>query len=159
MKLSSSREKTSPSRRWRRSVGGIIQRPSAKDPGPVWLVRLLVFFLAGLLSFGNKKRLGGGLGLLALGLLGLVAAGLHAGEDGLTVLVELELGDDDVAGVDAQGDALAGGLVTGDALDVDDVFEAVDRGDLALLVLVGAADDGDLVVLADGDGADLWRRG
>lgn len=39
---------------------------------------------------------------------------------------------------------------------MDHVLEAVDGGDLALLVLVGAADDGDLVVLADGDAADLY---
>jgi hypothetical protein len=57
--------------------------------------------------------------------------------------------------VDAEGHALAAGLVAGDALDVDDVFEAVDRGDLALLVLVEAADDLDLVVLADRDAPDL----
>jgi hypothetical protein len=57
--------------------------------------------------------------------------------------------------VDAEGHGLAGGLVAGDTLNVDDVFEAVHRGDLALLVLVEAADNGDLVVLADGDAADL----
>lgn len=84
-----------------------------------------------------------------------LTAALGAGQDVLTVLVELELGDDDVGGVDAQGDGLARGLVAGDALDVDDVLEAVDGGDLALGALVGATDDGDLVVLADGDGADL----
>lgn len=60
--------------------------------------------------------------------------------------------------MDAEGDGLARGLVAGDALDVDDVFEAVDGGDLALAALVGAADDGDLVVLADGDRADLLMR-
>ena len=57
--------------------------------------------------------------------------------------------------MDAEGNGLAGGLVTGDTLDVDDVFETVDGGDLALTALVGATDNGDLVVLADGDGADL----
>lgn len=90
---------------------------------------------------------------LALGL--ELTAGLGAGQDILTVLVELELGDDDVGRVDAEGDGLAGGLVAGNTLDVDDVFETVDRGDLALTALVGAADDGDLVLLADGDAADL----
>ena len=59
--------------------------------------------------------------------------------------------------MDAQGNGLAGRLVAGDALNVDDVLEAVDGGDLALLVLVGATDDHDLVVLADGDAADLLR--
>ena len=99
---------------------------------------------------GEEGLLGGSLALDA----GLTAS-LDALQDGLTVLVELQLGDDDVGGVDAQGDGLAGGLLAGDALDVDDVLEAVHGGDLALLVLVGAADDLDLVILADGDAADL----
>jgi hypothetical protein len=38
---------------------------------------------------------------------------------------------------------------------VDDPAAAVDGRDLAVAALVGAADDGDLVILADGDGADL----
>lgn len=90
-----------------------------------------------------------------LGLAAGLAAALDLLKDGLAVLVELELGHDDLAGVDADGDALAVGLVAGDAVDVDDVLEAVDRVDLALAALEGAADDGDLVVLADGDAADL----
>jgi len=94
---------------------------------------------------------------LGLVLGGLLAAGLDAGQDVLAVLVELELGDDHVAGVDREGDALAGGLVAGDALDVNGELEAVDRGDLALLVLVQAADDLDLIILADGDAPDLWK--
>lgn len=98
----------------------------------------------------RNEDLGGSLGLDAE-----LAADLDALKDGLTVLVKLELVDDDVGGVDAEGDGLAGGLLAGDALDVDDVLEAVDGGDLALAALVGATDDGDLVVLADGDGANV----
>jgi hypothetical protein len=93
---------------------------------------------------------------LSLLLLGAdLTANLDALQDGLTVLVELELGDDDLGGVDAQRNGLAGGLVAGDTLDVDHVLETVDGGDLALTALVGATDNGDLVVLADGDAADL----
>lgn len=84
-----------------------------------------------------------------------LTANLGAGQDVLTVLVKLELGDDDVGGVDAQGDGLAVGLVAGDTLDVDNVLETVHGGDLALTALVGATDNGDLVVLSDGDRADL----
>lgn len=58
--------------------------------------------------------------------------------------------------MDAQGNRGASGLLAGDTLDVDHVLETVDRGDLALLVLVAAADNLDLVVLADGDAADLF---
>ena len=93
--------------------------------------------------------------LLALGLLQEVAATLDALEDALAVLVELELGDDDVGRVDAQWHALARHLLTRDSLDVDDVFQTVDGRDLALLVLMGATDDGDLVVFSDGYAADL----
>jgi len=92
---------------------------------------------------------------LALGLSDLVTAELDALQDALAVLVELQLGDDDVAGVDAEGNAGTGSLVTGDALDVDDIFETVDRGHLALLVLVGTADDRNLIILADGDAANV----
>lgn len=88
-------------------------------------------------------------------LLAQLTASLDALQDVLAVLIELELLDDDLAGVDAEGHALAGRLVAGDALDVDLVLEAVDRQDLALAALVGAPDDLDLVVLADGDAADL----
>ena len=52
---------------------------------------------------------------------------------------------------------MAVGLLARDTLDVDDVLEAVDRGDLALAALVGAALDDDLVVFADGNCADLYR--
>lgn len=112
----------------------------------------LVSFWGGVCSLGRGSRLfGGG---LALGT--SLTAGLDALQDGLAVLVELQLGDDDVGGVDAQRDGLAGDLLAGDALDVDHVLETVHGGDLALLVLVGAADDLDLVILADGDAADLF---
>jgi hypothetical protein len=57
--------------------------------------------------------------------------------------------------VDAERDALAAGLVAGDTLDVDNVFKAVDGGDLALAALVAATDDGDLVILADGNAANV----
>lgn len=84
-----------------------------------------------------------------------LTANLGAGQDVLAVLVELELGDDHVGGVDAQGNGLARSLVAGDTLDVDDVFQTVDGGDLALAALVGSTNNRDLVVLADGDAAHL----
>lgn len=100
---------------------------------------------------GRTTALSGGLLLL----LAELAANLGALQDALAVLVELELGDDDVAGVQGQGDALARDLLAGDALDVDGVLEAVHRGDLALATLHAAAHDHDLIVLADGNAADL----
>jgi len=101
------------------------------------------------------------LGSRGLLLVELAALG-DALEDALAVLVDLELGDLDLGGRDADGHALAVGLLAGDTLDVYDVFETVDGNDLALAALVGATLDDDLVVLAEGDGADLrlksvWR--
>ncbi len=49
------------------------------------------------------------------------------------------------------------GLLLDDTLDVDDVLETVDGGDLALTTLIRATNNEDLVVLPDGDGADLER--
>lgn len=92
-----------------------------------------------------------------LGLVLLTALG-DALKDVLSVLVELDLGDDDLGGSDASGDGLTVGLLAGDTLDVDEVLETVDGGDLALLALVGTTDNGDLVILADGKGADLQRE-
>ncbi|KAI5293398.1 hypothetical protein KEM52_005582 [Ascosphaera acerosa] len=63
-----------------------------------------------------------------------------------------------VGGVDAERDGLAVALLADEALDVHDVLEAVDGGDLALAALVGAAADEHLVVLADGHRADLKGR-
>lgn len=46
-------------------------------------------------------------------------------------------------------------LVAGNTLDVDDPLAAVDLDDLALTAGEGATDNADLVILADGEGADL----
>ena len=83
--------------------------------------------------------------LALLGGLGLVATL----EERTTVLVELELGDHDVARVDADGHDRTVRLLAGDLVDVDDPLLAVHLGDLALTALRGAAHDDNLVVLAD----------
>lgn len=57
--------------------------------------------------------------------------------------------------MDAEGDGLTGGLLLDDSLDVDDVLETVDGGDLAFAALVGSSNNEDLIVLSDRDGADL----
>jgi hypothetical protein len=67
----------------------------------------------------------------------------------------VELGDLDLGGGNTDGNALAVGLLAGDALDVNHVLEAVAGGDLALTALVAAALDDNLVVLAERDGADV----
>jgi len=94
--------------------------------------------------------------LRAAGLLGVgFSASLDALEQALTVLVELELGDLDLAGSDANGDRLAVSLLAGDTLDVDDIFQTVDRNDLALTSLVRASCDDNFVVFSDRKSADI----
>jgi hypothetical protein len=93
-------------------------------------------------------------GELALGLVGGAAARL-AVEDGLAVLVELELGDDHLGGVDPDVDGGPVHLLPRDALDVDHPPAAVDLHHLPLAALVAPPHHLHLVVLADGDGADV----
>lgn len=73
----------------------------------------------------------------------------------LPVLVRLDLSDLEIRGRDTDGNTLAVTLLTGDALDVDDVFEAVDGDDFAFAAFVAAAFDDYFVVFADGQRADL----
>ena len=73
----------------------------------------------------------------------------------LAVLVHVNLGDNNLGGVDADGNGGTVGLLAVDTLNVDDPLAAVDLDNLALATLEGATDDHDLVVLADGDGAGL----
>jgi len=68
-------------------------------------------------------------------------------EDSLPVLVHLNLGDNTVAGVDANLDRHLIGLLAGDTLNVDDVFLPV-AGEHLPLALVLAAHDAHLIVLA-----------
>lgn len=82
-------------------------------------------------------------------------AGLDSLEDALAVLIELKLGDDDLAGMNAEGNALAIDFLAADALNVDGVLEAIHGRHLALAVLVSTTNDLDFVVFSDGDAADL----
>ena len=77
------------------------------------------------------------------------------------ILIQLQLRDHDLTWRDAQRYALPICLLTRHALDVDNVFEPVDRGDFAFAAFAGSAHDLDFVVFADGDGADLgfWVSG
>jgi hypothetical protein len=57
--------------------------------------------------------------------------------------------------VDAERNGLSRGLLLDDALDVYDVFETVDGGDLSLTALVDTTSNQDFVILSDWDGANL----
>ena len=76
----------------------------------------------------------------------------------LSVLVELQIGDLDLRGVNTD---LGGGsvhLIAGDSLDVDDPLLSVDLRHLALLALEGAASHLHLIALDHGNGVDLEMR-
>lgn len=51
--------------------------------------------------------------------------------------------------MDAERDGLTARLFANDTLDVDNVFETVDRDDFAFATLVGTTDNGDFVILSD----------
>ena len=71
------------------------------------------------------------------------------------VLVQLELGDFNFRRGNSERDGLAIALLAAHSLNVYDVFQAVDRCDLALAAFVCSAFDDYFVVFADGDGAHL----
>lgn len=73
----------------------------------------------------------------------------------LPILVQLQLRDDNLGRVDANGHALAIRLLPDKALNVHDPLQTVDARDLALTALVRTPDDRHLVILADGDRANL----
>ncbi|GAO51632.1 hypothetical protein G7K_5728-t1 [Saitoella complicata NRRL Y-17804] len=75
-------------------------------------------------------------------------------KDSETVLVQLQRSNDNLGGVKTNRGRSTVDLLTDDTLDLNDPLAAVDGGDLALLALLGTTDNEDLVVLADGHGAD-----
>ena len=112
----------------------------------------LIIFCYFILSLDDLWGLALALALVCGSLpLGLVLASEH----GAAVLVELQLGDLHVAGVDPDEVGAAVELGPGDLLDVDHPLLAVARNNLPglfLLALVSPHND-NLVVLADGQGA------
>ena len=73
----------------------------------------------------------------------------------LTVLVQLNLGDDDLRWVDADRNALTVGLFTDNSLNVDRPLQTIDTCDLPLTSLVRSPNNLYLVVFADGNSTDL----
>merc|ERR1719235_517388 len=84
--------------------------------------------------------------------LALRLAAVLALQEGLAVLVELQLGDDDFRRTDANLHGLSVRLVARHTLNVNDPLLAVDSRDLSLTVMVVAASDLHLVVLANRNG-------
>ena len=73
----------------------------------------------------------------------------------LSVLVELQIGDLDLGGINADLRRGSVHLLTGDSLDVDDPLLSVNLRHLSLLALVGATSHLHLIALDDRDGVDL----
>lgn len=92
-------------------------------------------------------------GNLALALANLSA--VLSVQDVLSGLVHLDLGDLDVGGVDADVDGLAVSLVSGAALDVDNILLTVALDNLSLLSLEATAENSHLILGSDGEGANL----
>jgi len=74
-----------------------------------------------------------------------------ASDELLAVGVNLQVGDDEVGSSKVHGHGVTTGLVSRDLLDVNSVFQTVDSRNFALLALVGATDNLDGVVTADGE--------
>ena len=76
-------------------------------------------------------------------------------ENLLTILIQLQFGNYDFTRRNSQRYALPVRLLARHSLNVDHVFETVDRCDFAFAAFVAAACDEDFVVAAEGDGSDL----
>lgn len=76
----------------------------------------------------------------------------------LAVLVDLDLGDGHLGGGDPHVHALAVDLLLLQTLNVDDPPLAVHGGDLSLAALVEATVHDNLIILANGEGADLREK-
>jgi len=72
-------------------------------------------------------------------------------KDGPPVLIQLDGGNDNVAGVNADGHARTVRLVPLDTVHIDDPLLAVHLGDLALAPLVLSSDDPHLIIFPYGE--------
>jgi len=113
-----------------------IRRERRHDHHQIPAAQRLVDLLEGGTGGGGATSSDGDVvgGEFSLGLVGGAAARL-AVEERLAVLVELQLGDEDLGGVDADVDGGAVHLLAGDPLDVDDPAAAVHLHHLALVAL------------------------
>lgn len=75
--------------------------------------------------------------------------------DRTTVLVQLNLCDDHVRGMNGKLNGGSVGLVAGNAVDVDDVLLTVDLNHTSLTTLAGTTNDLNFVVTTDRKRADL----
>ena len=78
-----------------------------------------------------------------------------ARKERFTVLINVQVGDDQIRRGKSNRNILAVGLLADHALNVNNVLQTVDGGDAALTALLGAPGDGDGIVDTKGNGANL----
>lgn len=74
----------------------------------------------------------------------------------LPILVKLQFRNDDFAWRNPDWRTRPIRLLSRDSFNVDNVFETVDGGDLAIAAFMPATDYGNFIVFANRDGANLW---
>merc|ERR1712130_95317 len=76
-------------------------------------------------------------------------------DQGLSLVVQVQLGDDNLGWVNVDWHGSTRGLLELQLLDLDSELQSVNGGDLTLRTLLGTSDDGDLVLLSDRNGLDV----
>lgn len=74
----------------------------------------------------------------------------------LPILVKLQFRNDDFAWRNPDWRTRPVRLLSRDSFNVDNVFETVDGGNLAIAAFMPATDYGNFIVFANRDGANLW---
>lgn len=105
----------------------------------------------------NLLHLRGGNTLLGLAS-NTTLGGSTAIEKSISVLVKLQLGDNNIGGVDGDVHGLTVGLLLGDLVDGNSISSAVNLGNLSFATLVGTTNDKNLVILADRSRAGLCEE-
>ena len=78
-------------------------------------------------------------------------------EDLLSVFIELQLGDDNLAGVNTDRYALTVRLLSADSFNVNEVLQSVDGGDFSFSTLLRSTNHSYFVVLSDRNASNLQR--
>lgn len=73
----------------------------------------------------------------------------------LSVLVQVQLGDDDLRWVDVGWDGSTVGLFLSQLVNLDSELQSVDRGNLTFLALLGTTDNQNFVFLSDWQSLDV----
>ncbi len=76
-------------------------------------------------------------------------------DQGLSVLVQVQLGDDDLGWVDVGWDGSTVRLFLGQLVNLDSELQSVDRGNLTFLTLLGTTNNQDFVFLSDWQSLDV----